>query len=213
LIYSDPLFQRCLTDVVRENPELFSAKNNTPKSSPSWSGLPVIFDEVFTGLYRLGRPTSASFLDVHPDIAVNAKLLTGGLIPLCTTVASQEIFDTFSSPEKSDALLHGHSYTAHAVGCTVAVDSLKAMSEMDLNGTWDEFKADWGTDWDAKSASTATSSSDVWSVWSQGLLNDLSCAEAVESVFAIGTVLSISLRDAQGGGMYQNRSNRRLNYS
>ncbi|KAJ6113412.1 hypothetical protein N7523_006729 [Penicillium sp. IBT 18751x] len=200
MLFCDPLFQRCLTDVVRENPDLFSAQNNTPKSSPSWSGLPVVFDEVFTGLWRLGRPSSASFLGVHPDIAVNAKLLTGGLIPLCTTVASQEIFDTFSSPEKSDALLHGHSYTAHAVGCTVANDSLKTMANMDLSGAWDEFKADWGTDWDAKSASATATSSDVWSVWSQGLLSDLSCADAVESVFAIGTVLSISLRDAHGGG-------------
>ncbi|KAJ5203846.1 uncharacterized protein N7498_004725 [Penicillium cinerascens] len=196
MLFCDPLFQRCLTDVVRDNPELFSAQNNTPKSAPSWSGLPVIFDEVFTGLYRLGRPTSASFLDVHPDIAVNAKLLTGGLIPLCTTVASQEIFDTFSSPEKSDALLHGHSYTAHAVGCTVAVDSLKTMSDMDVNGSWDGFRADWN----ATSAPAKESSADVWSVWSQGLLKDLSCTDAVESVFAIGTVLSISLRDAQGGG-------------
>lgn len=187
-----------MTDVVRDHPELFSPNAGPPKSAPSWSGLPVIFDEVFTGLYRLGRATSASFLGVHPDIAVNAKLLTGGLIPLCTTVASQEIFDTFSSPEKSDALLHGHSYTAHAMGCTVAVDSLKTMADMDANGSWDSFKTDWAN----KSATpTATSTTpDVWSVWSQSLLHDLSCAEAVESVFAIGTVLVISLRDAQGGG-------------
>lgn len=47
---------------------------------------------------------------------------------------------------------------------------------------------------------------DVWSVWSQSLLQDLSRAESVESVFAIGTVLSISLRDAQGGGKYPARS-------
>lgn len=201
---SDPLFQRCLTDVVRDHPELFSSQAPSPKSAPSWSGLPIIFDEVFTGLYRLGRPTSASFLDVHPDIAVNAKLLTGGLIPLCTTVASQEIFDTFSSPEKSDALLHGHSYTAHAVGCTVAVDSLKAMSEMDVDGSWDGYRADWEN---KASAPASESAPDVWSVWSQGLLRDLSCAETVESVFAIGTVLSISLRDAQGGGKFQPRQN------
>lgn len=137
---------------------------------------------------------------MHPDIAVNAKLLTGGLIPLCTTVASQEIFDTFSSPEKSDALLHGHSYTAHAVGCTVAVDSLKAMADMDKNGSWEKFK----TDWIPKATASANASvPDVWSVWSQSLLQDLSCAESVESVFAIGTVLSISLRDAQGGGKYK----------
>lgn len=187
-----------MTDVVRDHPELFSPNAGPPKSAPSWSGLPVIFDEVFTGLYRLGRATSASFLGVHPDIAVNAKLLTGGLIPLCTTVASQEIFDTFSSPEKSDALLHGHSYTAHAMGCTVAVDSLKTMTEMDANGSWDSFK----TNWTNKSSTPAATSTtpEVWSVWSQSLLHDLSCAEAVESVFAIGTVLVISLRDAHGGG-------------
>lgn len=199
--YSDPLFQRCLTDVVRDHPELFSANAGSPRSAPSWSGLPVIFDEVFTGLYRLGRATSASFLGVQPDVAVNAKLLTGGLIPLCTTVASQEIFDTFSSPEKSDALLHGHSYTAHAVGCTVAVDSLKAMAEMDVNGSWNGFKAGWES---KTPAPVETSTPDIWSVWSPNLLQELSCSESVESVFAIGTVLSISLRDAQGGGYTSN---------
>ncbi|KAJ5889632.1 hypothetical protein N7504_010442 [Penicillium tannophilum] len=195
MLFCDPLFQRCLTDVVRKHPELFSPNATSAKTSPSWSGLPVVFDEVFTGLYRLGRPTSASFLDVHPDIAVNAKLLTGGLIPLCTTVASQEIFDTFSSPEKSDALLHGHSYTAHASGCTVAVDSLRAMSKMDKDGSWDGYRADW-----QNTPSSTASAPEVWSVWSNGLLKDLSCAEPVESVFAIGTVLSISLRDAEGAG-------------
>lgn len=183
--------------MVREHPELFSTNAPAPKQSPSWSGLPIIFDEVFTGLYRLGRRTSASFLDVHPDIAVNAKLLTGGLVPLCTTVASEEIFDAFSSPEKSDALLHGHSYTAHAVGCTVAVDSLKSMAKLDTDGSWDGYRDDWRS-----SAAVQSSTPNVWSVWSHDLLRDLSCTQSVESVFAIGTVLSISLRDADGGGMF-----------
>ncbi|KAJ6150931.1 hypothetical protein N7470_007525 [Penicillium chermesinum] len=210
MLFCDPLFQRCLTDIVRDHPELFSPNASSPKAAPSWSGLPVIFDEVFTGLYRLGRPTSASFLGVHPDIAVNAKLLTGGLIPLCTTVASQEIFETFSSPEKSDALLHGHSYTAHAVGCTVANDSLQTMSDMDKNGSWNEFKEDWK----ANVPATANSSTEnVWSVWSNGLLKDLSCADTVESVFAIGTVLSISLKDAQGEVRYTSNAAKGLQKS
>lgn len=185
--------------MVRDHPELFSTNASAPKQSPSWSGLPVIFDEVFTGLYRLGRRTSASFLGVHPDVAVNAKLLTGGLVPLCTTVASEEIFDAFSSPEKSDALLHGHSYTAHAVGCTVAVDSLKTMAKLDTDGSWDVYRADWRS---SSPATAEASTPDVWSVWSHGLLQDLSSTKSVESVFAIGTVLSISLRDAAGGGMF-----------
>lgn len=201
-----------MVEVVRNTPGLFSASSTQASSSlgpNSWSGLPIIFDEVFTGLYRLGRRTSASFLNTHPDIAVNAKLLTGGLIPLCTTVASQEIFDTFSSPEKSDALLHGHSYTAHAIGCQVAVDSLRTMMHMEATGVWDTYRHDWkqqplgatpGTKQN-KELSRAPETN-VWSVWSHDLVRCLSCAESVESVFAIGTVLSISLKDAQGGGMH-----------
>ncbi|KAH1299619.1 hypothetical protein KXW39_002191 [Aspergillus fumigatus] len=199
MLFCDPLFQRCLADVVRGHPELFTnnpTAANSVGSETSWSGLPIIFDEVFTGLYRLGRKSAASFLNVHPDVAVNAKLLTGGLVPLCTTLASEEIFQAFSSPEKSDALLHGHSYTAHAVGCTVAVDSLRAMTKMESSGSWDAYRGDWK----AVDVSGEDNSPEVWSVWSRDLLRDLSYADSVESVFALGTVLSISLRDAQGGG-------------
>ncbi|KAL2811779.1 pyridoxal phosphate-dependent transferase [Aspergillus granulosus] len=203
MLFCDPLFQRCLADVVRSNPQLFNRATPADTSPPtelSWSGLPVVFDEVFTGLYRLGRKSSASFLGIDPDIAVNAKLLTGGLVPLCTTLASEEIFHAFSSPEKRDALLHGHSYTAHAVGCQVAVDSLQTMNRMDADGTWNEFKADWKQ----PAADTETRPQDVWSVWSHGLVNDLSHAETVDGVFAIGTVLSISLKDAAGAGYTSN---------
>ncbi|KAL2841430.1 pyridoxal phosphate-dependent transferase [Aspergillus pseudoustus] len=199
MLFCDPLFQRCLVDVVRSHPQLFNGANpaeKSPQSELSWSGLPVVFDEVFTGLYRLGRKSSASFLGISPDIAVNAKLLTGGLVPLCTTLASEEIFNAFSSPEKRDALLHGHSYTAHAVGCQVAVDSLQTMNRMDGDGTWDAFK----NDWRQPAPDNESRSQEVWSVWSHGLVNDLSHAESIEGVFAIGTVLSISLKDAEGAG-------------
>ncbi|RDW83826.1 adenosylmethionine-8-amino-7-oxononanoate aminotransferase [Aspergillus mulundensis] len=199
MIFCDPLFQRCLADVVRGNPQLFDQAGSTKpyaQTDLSWSGLPVVFDEVFTGLYRLGRKSSASFLGVNPDIAVNAKLLTGGLVPLCTTLASNEIFDAFTSPEKRDALLHGHSYTAHAVGCQVAVDSLRTMNRMDENGSWNEFK----NDWKQSRAIGNSRPGAIWSVWSHGLVHDLSHAESVDGVFAIGSVLSISLKDAEGAG-------------
>ncbi|KAB8260870.1 pyridoxal phosphate-dependent transferase [Aspergillus pseudonomiae] len=204
MLFCDPLFQRCLVEVVRGYPELFGASGaKSTKDHPvatSWSGLPVIFDEVFTGLYRLGRKSSASFLQVDSDIAVNAKLLTGGLLPLCTTMASDEIFQAFSSPEKSDALLHGHSYTAHAVGCQVAVDSLQTMMRMENSGSWDGYRQDWTTLSDTPVTLGARDSSNIWSVWSHGLVSDLSHAPSVDGVFAIGTVLSISLKDVQGGG-------------
>ena len=113
---SDPLFQHILVQVVRESTHIFcpslpagAAGLLNAESPESWAGLPVVFDEVFTGLYRLGRFSSASFLQVHPDISVHAKLLTGGLVPLCATVASESVYNAFIGSEKRDALLHGHS--------------------------------------------------------------------------------------------------------
>jgi dethiobiotin synthetase/adenosylmethionine--8-amino-7-oxononanoate aminotransferase len=67
---------------------------------------------------------------------------------------------------------------------------------MDKDGSWNEFK----NDWKQSSTDDEIRPQEVWSVWSHGLVNDLSHAESVDSVFAIGAVLSISLKDAQGAG-------------
>ncbi|EGU80207.1 hypothetical protein FOXB_09290 [Fusarium oxysporum f. sp. conglutinans Fo5176] len=187
MIFVDPLFQRALVDVVRRSPHLFG-NGSSPKDPLSWSGLPVIFDEVFTGLYRLGRFTAASFLGTDADISVNAKLLTGGLVPLCTTMASESIFDAFVSDDKSDALLHGHSYTAHAVGCQVAVESVREMQDTEKRGEWEWAESDWETDTQA------------WSVWSREFVNNVSHNQQVLGVWALGSVLAISLRDDDGVG-------------
>ncbi|RBA18480.1 adenosylmethionine-8-amino-7-oxononanoate aminotransferase [Fusarium proliferatum] len=186
MIFVDPLFQRALVDVVRRSPHLFG-NATSPKDPLSWSGLPVIFDEVFTGLYRLGRFTAASFLGTDADISVNAKLLTGGLVPLCTTMASESIFDAFVSDDKSDALLHGHSYTAHAVGCQVAVESVREMQDMEKRGEWEWAERDWEKD-------------QAWSVWSREFVNNVSHNQQVLGVWALGSVLAISLRDDAGVG-------------
>ncbi|KAG9716474.1 PLP-dependent transferase, partial [Aureobasidium melanogenum] len=193
MLFSDPLFQHMLVKVAREQcPELYGKPEATSESELTWKGIPIVFDEVFTGLYRLGRFSSSSFVDVQPDISVHAKLLTGGLLPLCTTLASESIFEAFLSPEKSDALLHGHSYTAHAVGCDIARYSLKTMQEMDAGNSWTSFKAAWKQEDNAKQ--------NLWSMWSQDFVRDLSLRSNVESVFALGSVLAISLKDPAGSG-------------
>jgi len=40
-------------------------------------GLPVVLDEVFSGLWRLGAISAAERLGIQPDVACYAKLLTG----------------------------------------------------------------------------------------------------------------------------------------
>jgi len=128
---------------------------------------------------------------------VHAKLLTGGLVPLCCTVASQSIFDAFVGNEKRDALLHGHSYTAHPVGCHVAVQSLKTMIEMETEGLWNGAKEDWKSG--SRLASVSDQAVQAWSVWSKKFVSKISYSRDVESVIALGSVLAIKLQDENSG--------------
>jgi bifunctional dethiobiotin synthetase / adenosylmethionine---8-amino-7-oxononanoate aminotransferase len=219
MIFVDPLFQRTLIKIVRASPELF-ATNSAPSQPPlsilngpfNWSGLPIIADEVFTGLYRLGRASSSSFLsdsqaidsvdeDVAPDISVHAKLLTGGLLPLAITTASESIFNTFLSDKKQDALLHGHSYTAHAVGCSVAEKSLATLNTLGKNGVWRDYQDAWRNP-SADGKCGPGREVDFWSFWSQSSVKRLSKSNRVEGVFALGSVLAIYLKTERGQGGY-----------
>ncbi|RAR15995.1 plp-dependent transferase [Stemphylium lycopersici] len=192
MIFVDPLFQQTLVRVVRRY-DFGSGSRVCPPSTEdesAWSGLPVMFDEVFTGLYRLGRFSAASFLQTHPDISVNAKLLTGGLLPLSITSASESIFKAFWGDEKSEALLHGHSYTAHAVGCHVANTSLQIMQRASTSSEWRDFQHQWSPKDD----------NSCWSMWSKSFVDGLSQHERVEYVNALGSVLAVSLIDEAGSG-------------
>lgn len=190
---SDPLFQRTLVNVIRRRPRLLGASCPPTTGPQDWSGLPVIFDEVLTGLYRLGRATASSFLGVFPDISVHAKVLTGGLLPLCVTMASEDIFSAFLG-DKTDALLHGHSYTAHPVGCQIALESVRELQAMDKRGAWDCAKTGWA----------GSEKPSVWSVWPRDFVESLSRRSRVAGAWALGTILAIHIHDSTGPG-YQSR--------
>ncbi len=87
--------------------------------------IPIIFDEVFTGLGRLGADFAFKRLGVSPDIVCLAKGLTGGTMPLALTLAREEFFESFLDERKSAALLHGHSYTANPIACAAALAALE----------------------------------------------------------------------------------------
>lgn len=198
MLFADPLYQRCLVEVARE---FYEEEDHPSTNNPDdFHSMPVIFDEVFTGLYRLGRFSAASFLGVHPDIVVNAKLLTGGLLPLCTTTASNAIFNAFLSADKTDALLHGHSYTAHPVGCAVANESLRQLQRLEKSGAWEGFKEDWSPRAFSYGVSYQGSDEHAWSMWSWRFVSAVSHRPHVDNVFSLGSVLAISLKDPAGSG-------------
>ncbi|KAF9466408.1 PLP-dependent transferase [Collybia nuda] len=190
MIFVDPLFQRILIDVVRSGGII-----GLPSLGPdSWSGLPVVFDEVFVGLYRLGLESTGPLLGVLPDISVNAKILTGGLVPLAVTLASEAVFDAFLGTGKGGALLHGHSYTAHAVGCEVAGETMRIVDRLKESEGWNEAKGMWGAH-----PTTQEDASKVWSFWDPGFVESVSRMAEVEEVMTLGCVLAVKIKDNGGG--------------
>lgn len=178
MIFVDPLFQRIMVDVVRD-PAIFPTL------------LPVIFDEVFMGLYRLGFESAGPLLGVNPDISVNAKILTGGVLPLAATLASDRIFSAFKSESKVDALLHGHSYTAHAVGCQVANATLDLVGRLVESDLWVGAISKWTPE-----GALATK---VWSFWDPEFITSISCLDIVDEAMTLGTVLAIKFKDDDAG--------------
>ncbi|TRM64871.1 pyridoxal phosphate-dependent transferase [Schizophyllum amplum] len=194
MIFVDPLFQRVLIDVVR-------AVDSSSSTPGSWYGMPVIFDEVFAGLYRLGVQSAAPLLGASPDIAVYAKILTGGLLPLSATLASRPIYEVFLSDSKADALLHGHSYSAHAVGCAVANEALDQIERLAKDGKWGAAKARWAPPAgnEATGAAATVEDARVWSLWDPAFVKALSKDSAIAEVMTLGTVLAVKVKAAEGG--------------
>ena len=182
MIFVDPLFQRVLVDTIR---------GRRSGTSSQWSGLPVIFDEVFVGLNRIGMESTGSILGVYPDISVYAKVLTGGLVPLAVTLASSSIFEAFLSDKKADALLHGHSYTAHPIGCEVANETFSLIDKLSSSNDWTSAQTSW--------ANPDGSKGKVWSLWSPDFITAISKLAQVKETMTLGSVLSIKIQDNSAG--------------
>ncbi|KDQ06727.1 hypothetical protein BOTBODRAFT_140806 [Botryobasidium botryosum FD-172 SS1] len=206
MVFVDPLFQRILIDTVRSSSDLFagalgSHTQSLPSSAdpPAWRGLPVVFDEVFVGLYRIGLQTTSPILGTTPDISVHAKILTGGLVPLSATLASSSVFNAFLGERKVDSLLHGHSYTAHPVGCAAANKTLDLIEELESGEAWSRAREMWGLPAGGIKAAKQHNLPDIWSFWDPEAIVLLSKTSIVEEVMALGTVLAVKLKDENAG--------------
>ncbi|HEX9793100.1 MAG TPA: adenosylmethionine--8-amino-7-oxononanoate transaminase [Planctomycetota bacterium] len=92
----------------------------------------LIADEVMTGFGRTGALFACELADVRPDLLCVAKGLTGGMLPLAATLATAEIFAAFQSEVRAEAFFHGHTFTANALGCAVALESLALLRDSDV---------------------------------------------------------------------------------
>jgi len=135
----------------------------------------VIFDEVMTAWGRTGKLFAMDHCAMKPDIVCLSKGLTGGVLPLGLTVATEQIFQAFLDREKSKAFLHGHSFTGNAIACAAACASLDIFEQ---EGTWQNI---------ARIAN-----------FYQDKFLELENNPAIESVRMIGTILAIDLKTGEG---------------
>ncbi len=93
----------------------------------------MIADEVATGFCRTGSLFACEQENVSPDLLCLAKGLTGGYTPLAVTMTTEKVFRAFRAPyEKFKTFFHGHSYTAHPLGCAVARANLNLIERSKL---------------------------------------------------------------------------------
>jgi adenosylmethionine-8-amino-7-oxononanoate aminotransferase len=93
----------------------------------------IIFDEVMTAWGRTGKMFAMDYCAERPDIVCLSKGLTGGVLPLGLTVATNDIYNIFLSNEMAKGFLHGHSFTGNPIACAAACASLDVF---ELDETW-----------------------------------------------------------------------------
>lgn len=85
----------------------------------------LIADEVMTGWGRTGRLWACDHAGIAPDILCSSKGLTGGVVPLAVTLASERIFAAHYSEDRRRTFFHSSSYTANPIACAAALAQLR----------------------------------------------------------------------------------------
>jgi adenosylmethionine-8-amino-7-oxononanoate aminotransferase len=92
----------------------------------------LVADEVITAFGRTGTLFALDHWHIEPDIVQFAKAITSGYIPFGGIGISDTIASTLDDDGR--AWMHAHTYSAHPVGCAVAIRNLRIIEDEDLPG-------------------------------------------------------------------------------
>lgn len=87
-------------------------------------GLLMIADEIATGFGRTGSLFAFEQTNSVPDLLCVGKALTGGTTPLAATIAADSVYAAFHTDQPGDALMHGPTFTGHALASAAANASM-----------------------------------------------------------------------------------------
>ncbi|AEK92303.1 Adenosylmethionine-8-amino-7-oxononanoate aminotransferase [Corynebacterium pseudotuberculosis 42/02-A] len=94
--------------------------------------LVFIADEIATGFGRTGEIFATTGAGATPDILCVGKALTGGFMSLAATITTEKIAAAINTPDGGGALMHGPTFIANPLACSVASAAL----ELVIGGEW-----------------------------------------------------------------------------
>ncbi|MBM2577778.1 aminotransferase class III-fold pyridoxal phosphate-dependent enzyme [Jannaschia sp. Os4] len=93
-------------------------------------GIPVISDEVITGLGRTGETWGCQTYGFTPDAIISSKALTAGYFPMGAVILGPELADRLERATRTiDEFPHGFTASGHPVGCAIAAKAIEVVVE------------------------------------------------------------------------------------
>lgn len=92
----------------------------------------LMMDEIQTGIARTGKMLASDHENVHPDVLILGKALSGGLLPISVVLADDEIMLTIKPGE------HGSTFGGNPLAAAVVIEALNVVKDEKLAANADK---------------------------------------------------------------------------